>query len=72
MPTTLDTTTSYPVHIDRSYVIVVGGASAGCDITISAWKGIGSDRAALKRALTDTGFGIDVHRDGTVWATKIA
>lgn len=65
-------TTSYPVYIDRSYIVVIGGGRDGSDVTISAWKGIGVDRAGLKRALTEAGFGIDVHPDGTVWATKTA
>lgn len=71
MTVTLDTT-SYPVHIDRAYVIVVGGASDGADVTISAWKGISSDRAGLQRALADAGFVIDAQPDGTVRATRTA
>jgi len=70
--TTLLGTTSYPVYIDRAYIVVIGGGSDGSDVTISAWKGIGNDRADLQRALADAGFGIDVHPDGTVWATKTA
>lgn len=72
MTITLDSTTSYPVRVDRSYVIVTDGASNGQDVTISAWRGIGNDRAGLKRVLTQAGFGIDVRPDGTVWATRIA
>lgn len=67
---TLDAATSYPIQIDRSYVIVTGGASDGGDVTISAWKGIGADRAGLKRTLAEAGFGIDVHPDGTLRATS--
>ncbi|NOR99707.1 hypothetical protein [Mycobacteroides abscessus] len=71
MSQTLDTAT-YPVQIDRSYVIVIGAASDGADVCISAWRGIGSDRTGLKRTLTQAGFGIDARPDGTVWATRIA
>lgn len=70
MTATLDTT-SYPVRIDRSYVVIVG-ASDGGDVCISAWRGIGSDLAGLKRALADAGFGIDTHPNGTVRATRTA
>lgn len=72
MTVTLDTT-SYPVYIDRSYIVVIAGAASdGADVCISAWKGIGSDRAGLKRALADAGFGIDTHPNGTVRATRTA
>ena len=71
MTATLDTAT-YPVQIDRSYVVIVSAASDGGDVTISAWKDIGADRAGLKRVLTQAGFGIDVHPDGTIRATRTA
>ncbi|SIJ94040.1 hypothetical protein [Mycobacteroides abscessus] len=71
MTATLDAT-SYPVQIDRSYVVIVGAASDGGDVTISAWRGIDSDRAGLKRALADAGFSIDTHPNGTVRATRTA
>lgn len=64
--------TSYPVQIDRSYVVIVGGTNDGTDVTISAWRGIGADRAGLQRALADAGFSIDTHPNGTARATKIA
>lgn len=71
MTATLHTAT-YPVQIDRSYVVIVGAASDGGDVTISAWRGIDSDRAGLQRALADAGFSIDTHPNGTARATKIA